>query len=58
MMKKMFEMPTVNVERFDVTDVVTASGFNLADFVDGDASTKGSFDYFKDFLGGNDTRLG
>ncbi len=54
-MKKMFEMPTVNVERFDVTDVVTLSGFNV--FED---SGKGSFDYFADFVveNENDTRLG
>ena len=55
-MKKMFDMPTVSVERFEVTDVVTLSGF--ANFVDGDASIKGSFDYFTQYVGSNDTRLG
>lgn len=53
-MKKMFEMPTVSVERLDVTDVVTLSGFNVYE-TSGD---KGTFEYFADKLGGNDTRLG
>ena len=58
-MKKMFEMPVVNVERFEVTDVVTLSGLNFAEFVNGDANTQGSFAYFHDnYVGANDTRLG
>lgn len=55
-MKKMFEMPTVNVERFEVTDVVTLSGFGK--FVEGDSSVRGSFDYLHQYVGANDTRLG
>lgn len=56
-MKKMFEMPIVNVECFEVTDVVTASGIGFNDNF-ADESKAGSFDYFHGFLGANDTRLG
>ena len=57
-MKKMFEMPTVNVERFEVTDVVTLSGIAFGSFAQGGAETQGSFDYFAQYVGTNDTRLG
>ena len=54
-MKKNFEMPVVNVERFEVTDVVTVSGVGFGMYED---SGKGSFEYFLNSLGANDTRLG
>ena len=57
-MKKTFMMPNVNVECFDVTDVVTLSGINFGEFVSGDAAVQGSFDYFAEHVGINDTRLG
>ena len=57
-MKKMFEMPTVNVERFEVTDVVTLSGLDFGKYAEGGVETQGSFDYFAQFVGTNDTRLG
>ena len=53
---KKFEMPMLSVERFEVTDCVTVSG--LADFNTFAESGKGSFDYFTEFIGENDTRLG
>ena len=55
-MKRNFEMPVVNVERFEVTDVVTLSGFG--NFVEGDSSVQGSFDYLHQYVGANETRLG
>ena len=57
-MKKLFEMPTVNVERFEVTDVVTLSGLDFGKYAEGGVETQGSFDYFAQFVGTNDTRLG
>ena len=53
---KKFEMPMLSVERFEVTDCVTLSGFNF--FAAGDSSVKGSFEYFTSYTGENDTRLG
>ncbi len=51
---KKFEMPMLSVERFEVTDCVTLSGFNVF----AESGAKGSFDYFTSFTGENDTRLG
>ena len=53
---KKFEMPMLSVERFEVTDCVTLSGFKV--FAEGNSSVKGSFDYFTSYIGENDTRLG
>ena len=54
---KKFEMPMLSVERFEVTDCVTLSG--LGDFNKfAESGEKGSFEYFTDFIGANDTRLG
>ena len=53
---KKFEMPMLSVERFEVTDCVTLSGFDT--FAEGGKEVKGSFDYFTSFIGENDTRLG